>query len=142
MSETHRDEFVDSVLEEYAALYEEIEEGDRHEIDLRPRLVRRLFCNVLGWEHSEYEQEDEWNDVRFYDENRSPVVVVEGKRRGVDIDEGVPQVFRYASETPYADYLVSTNVDALRLYRRCGPSNPVAVRPPRRSWRPRPEAGF
>lgn len=127
MSETHRDEFVDSVLEEYAALYEEIEEGDRHEIDLRPRLVRRLFCNVLGWEHSEYEQEDEWNDVRFYDENRSPVVVVEGKRRGVDIDEGVPQVFRYASETPYADYLVSTNVDALRLYRRCDPSHPEAV---------------
>jgi type I restriction-modification system DNA methylase subunit len=121
------DDFINQILEEYSALYEEIEEGERRELDLRPRLIRRLFCNVLGWEHSEYAQEDEWNDVRFYDEDRTPVIIIEGKRRDVDIDEGVPQVFRYASETPYADLLISTNIDWFQLYRRCDSSHPDAI---------------
>ena len=127
MTGTHGDDFIDEIIEEYASLYEEIEDGERRELDLRPRLIRRLFCNVLGWEHSEYAQEDDWNDVRFYDEDRTPVIIIEGKKRDVDISEGVPQVFRYASETPYADLLISTNIDSFRLYRRCEPTHPDAV---------------
>ncbi|MFB6177113.1 MAG: type I restriction enzyme HsdR N-terminal domain-containing protein, partial [Halobaculum sp.] len=110
-------------IEEYTSLYDEIEEGDRRELDLRPRLIRRLFCNVLGWDHDEYEQEDEWNDIRFYDEDRTPVMLVEGKRREVSIEAGVSQVFRYASETPYAKLLVSTNIDSIRIYERCHASH-------------------
>lgn len=127
VSDVTGDEFINQILEEYSALYDEIEEGERREIDLRPRLIRRLFCNVLGWEHSEYAQEDEWNDVRFYDENRTPVIIIEGKRRNVDTDEGVPQVFDYASETPYAEFLISTNIDSFRLYRRCDASHQDAI---------------
>lgn len=127
MTEKYGDDFIDEIIKEYSSLYEEIEEGERQEIDLRPRLIRRLFCNVLGWDHSEYAQEDEWNDVRFYDQDRTPVIIIEGKRQDVDIDEGVPQVFRYASETPYADLLISTNIDSFRLYRRCDSSHPNAV---------------
>lgn len=125
--EASGDEFVDKVLEEYSALYDEIESGDRREIDVRPRQVRRLFCNVLGWSHEDYAQEDEWNDVRFYDEDRTPAIIIEGKRPGVDTATGVPQVFRYASETPYPDHLISTNIDSFKLYERCGPSHPEAV---------------
>ncbi len=142
MTEAHGDDFVDEIIEEYASLYEEIEEGERREIDLRPRLVRRLFCNVLGWDHSEYAQEDDWNDVRFYDEDRVPVIIVEGKRRDVGIDEGVPQVFRYAAETAHADLLVSTNIDSFRLYQQCDSSHPDAVTHHGVSARPITEVEF
>jgi type I restriction-modification system DNA methylase subunit len=142
MTEAHGDDFVDEIIEEYASLYEEIEEGERREIDLRPRLVRRLFCNVLGWDHSEYAQEDDWNDVRFYDEDRVPVIIIEGKRRDVGIDEGVPQVFRYAAETAHADLLVSTNIDSFRLYQQCDSSHPDAVTHHGVSARPITEVEF
>jgi len=127
MTGTHGGDFIDEIIEEYASLYEEIEDGERLEIDLRSRLIRRLFCNVLGWEHNEYAQEDDWNDVRFYDEDRTPVIIIEGKKRDIDIGEGVPQVFRYASETPYADLLISTNIDSFCLYRRCESNHPDAI---------------
>ena len=142
MTETHGAEFIDEIIEQYASLYQEIEEGDRREIDLRPRLVRRLFCNVLGWDHSEYAQEDDWNDVRFYDGDRLPAIILEGKRRDVGIDEGVAQVFRYASETAHADLLVSTNIDSFRLYQQCDPSHPDAVTHHGVSARPVTEIDF
>lgn len=122
-----RDGFVETVISEYSDLYGEIEEGDRAEHDLMPRLVDHLFVNALGWNKSDYEQEDDWNDVRFFDEDRNPVVIVEGKRRDVSVEEGIEQVFRYASETPYAKYIISTNVDAFHVYERCNGSAPDAV---------------
>lgn len=121
------DEFTEKVIEEYLALYDEIEAGDRAEHDLMPRLVDHLFINVLGFDRTDYAQEDEWNDIRFYDEDRKPVIIVEGKRRDVDVEEGIEQVFRYASETPYASYLVSTNIDEFILYERCSEDLPDAV---------------
>lgn len=114
--------FLERVTTAYRRLYDEIETGERAEGDLMPRLVRHLFVDALGYETTDYEQEDDWNDVRFYDGDRNPAVIVEGKRRGVDPSEGVPQVFEYASRTPYAEYFVVTNVDRLLLYRRCGES--------------------
>ncbi|WP_336361811.1 Eco57I restriction-modification methylase domain-containing protein [Haladaptatus sp. ZSTT2] len=122
-----RDDFVETVISEYSDLYSEIEEGERAEHDLMPRVVDHLFIEALGWEKSDYQQEDDWNDVRFFDEDRNPVVIVEGKRRGVNVDKGIDQVFRYASETPYARYLISTNVDSMHVYERCDGSNPDAI---------------
>lgn len=121
------DEFTEQVIKEYLSLYDEISEGDRAEYDLMPRLVDHLFLNVLGFDRSDYEQEDEWNDVRFFDEDRKPIIIVEGKRRDVDVEEGIGQVFRYASETPYAQYLISTNIDTLVLYERCDESRDGTV---------------
>lgn len=87
-----------------------------------PRLVRNLFVDALGYDTTDYEQENDWNDVRFYDDDRNPAVIVEGKRRDVSVEEGVEQVFRYAAETAYARYLVVTNVDRMLVYRRCDES--------------------
>ncbi|APX98528.1 hypothetical protein BB347_17620 (plasmid) [Natronorubrum daqingense] len=92
-----------------------------------PRLVDHLFVNALGWNKADYEQEDDWNDVRFFDADRNPVVIVEGKRRDVNVEEGIEQVFRYASDTPYAQYFISTNVDEFHVYERCNGSDPNAV---------------
>ena len=61
------DEFTEQVIDEYLSLYDEIEAGDRAEHDLMPRLVDHVFLSVLGFNRSDYEQEDEWNDVRFFD---------------------------------------------------------------------------
>lgn len=94
-----QDEFVDTVVNGYLDLYDEIQDGERAEHDLMPRLVDHLFINALGWEKSDYTQEDDWNDIRFYDDDRNPAIIVEGKRRDVDVDNGIDQVFRYASET-------------------------------------------
>lgn len=112
------DNFVERVITEYLKLYDEIEDGDRAEHDLMPRVVDHLFIGALSWAKKDYSQEDDWNDVRFYDEDRHPAIIVEGKRRDVDVEEGIEQVFRYASETPYAEYLISTNVDEFILYER------------------------
>ncbi|WP_181691321.1 Eco57I restriction-modification methylase domain-containing protein [Natronomonas sp. LN261] len=122
-----KDEFVEDVIIEYLDLYTEIQEGERAEHDLMPRLVDHLFINALGWEKSDYTQEDDWNDVRFYDDDRNPAIIVEGKRRDVDVEEGIQQVFRYASETPYARYLISTNVDKFIVYKRCDDTYENAV---------------
>lgn len=122
-----KDEFVESVISEYLDLYTEIQEGERAEHDLMPRLVDHLFINSLGWKKSDYTQEDDWNDVRFYDDDRNPVIIVEGKRRDVDVEEGIQQIFRYASETPYARYLIPTNVDKFIIYKRCDDDHENAV---------------
>jgi type I restriction-modification system DNA methylase subunit len=116
-------DFVGSVLESYRDFYEEIEEGSRNELDLTPRLVRILFCNeTLGWSESDYAQEDDLNDVRFYDDEQNPVVIIEAKRRDRDVEEGIDQAFRYASDSPYSKFLIATNFDELLVYRRCDES--------------------
>lgn len=112
------DDFVERLINEYLQLYDEIEDGDRAEHDLMPRVVDHLFIGALGWAKKDYSQEDDWNDIRFYDEDRHPAIIVEGKRRDIDVEEGIEQVFRYASETPYSEYLISTNVDKFILYER------------------------
>ncbi|MFC7198457.1 type I restriction enzyme HsdR N-terminal domain-containing protein [Halospeciosus flavus] len=116
------DKFVEQVFSSYQDLYDEIETGERMEHDLMPRLVRHLFLDALGFSPSDYEQEDDWNDVRFYDDERNPVIVVEGKKRDVDAEEGIDQAFRYASSTTYVRYLIATNVDKMLVYRRCDES--------------------
>ncbi|KAB1193368.1 N-6 DNA methylase [Haloferax sp. MBLA0076] len=121
------DEFTDSVIGEYLDLYAEIQTGERAEHDLMPRLIDHLFVNILDFSKADYEQEDEWNDIRFFDEDRNPVIIVEGKRRDVEVEEGIEQVFRYASGTPYVRFLVSTNIDNLLLYERCPKSHPDAI---------------
>lgn len=120
--DTGTKDFTTRIIEEYTALYDEIEDGDRAEHDLMPRLVRRLFINALGFDESDYEQENDWNDVRIYDENRNPVIIIEGKRRDVDVEEGIDQTFRYASDSPFTEYMISTNVDELIVYERCSSS--------------------
>lgn len=113
-------EFVSSVIEAYNEFYAEIDDGTRNELDLTPRLARLLFCNeTMGWDTSDYEQEDDLNDVRFYDDERNPVIIVEAKRRDRDVERGIDQAFRYASNSPYVEYLIATNFDRLLLYRRC-----------------------
>ena len=121
------DDFVEGVISEYTDLYAEIQDGERAEHDLMPRVVDHLFINALDWEKSDYTQEDDWNDVRFYDDDRNPAVIVEGKRRDIDVEAGIDQVFRYASESPYARYLISTNVDQLLVYKRCDETQQDAV---------------
>lgn len=113
-------DFTSSIIEAYNDFYDEIEEGNRNELDLTPRFARLLFCNdSMGWEESDYAQEDDLNDVRFYDDERNPVIIIEAKRRDRDVDDGIDQAFEYASESPYVEYLVATNFDRLLLYRRC-----------------------
>jgi type I restriction-modification system DNA methylase subunit len=122
-----QDEFVDTVVSEFLNLYDEIQDGERAEHDLMPRLVDHLFINALDWKKSDYTQEDDWNDVRFYDDDRNPAIIIEGKRRDVDVETGIDQVFRYASETPYARYLISTNIDQFLVYERCDAGHENAV---------------
>ena len=117
-----RNQFLESVITEYGDLYDEISDGDRAEHDLMPRLVDHLFINALGWQKSDYTQEDDWNDIRFFDNDRNPIIIVEGKRRDVDATEGIDQAFRYASSTTYVRYLIATNVDRMLVYRRCDES--------------------
>ena len=113
-------DFTSSIIDAYNEFYNEVEEGDRNELDLTPRFARLLFCNeTLGWDESDYAQEDDLNDVRFYDDERNPVIIVEAKRRDRDVEEGIDQAFEYASDSPYVKYLIATNFDKLLLYRRC-----------------------
>jgi len=113
-------DFASSIIEAYNSFYGEIEDGERNELDLTPRLARILFCNAtLGWDESDYAQEDDLNDVRFYDDERNPVIIIEAKRRDRDVSEGIDQAFRYASDSPYVQFLIATNFDELLVYRRC-----------------------
>ncbi|MCW8172742.1 hypothetical protein D8S78_12525 [Natrialba swarupiae] len=96
-----------------------MEEGDRNELDLTPRFARLLCNETLGWDESDYAQEDDRNDVRFYDDERHPVIIIEAKRRDRDVEVGIDQAFEYASDSPYTRYLIATNFDKLLLYRRC-----------------------
>lgn len=119
MSSTTSD-FISSVIEAYNSFYEEIDGSTRNELDLTPRFARLLFCNeTLGWDESDYAQEDDLNDIRFYDDEQNPVIIVEAKRRNRDVEEGIDQAFRYVSNSPYVDYFIATNFDRLLLYRRC-----------------------
>lgn len=122
-----QDDFVNDVVSEYLELYDEIDDGERAEHDLVPRLVDHLFINALEWKKSDYTQEDNWNDIRFYDDDRNPAIIVEGKRRDVNVENGIDQVFRYASETPYARHLISTNIDQFIVYERCDDSHENAI---------------
>ena len=122
-TKTPADEFVEDIIAEYSDLYDEIgDDVDRAEHDLVPRLIDHLFINTLDWSKSDYQQEDDWNDVRFFDDDGHPVIIIEGKRRSVDVEEGIDQAFEYASRTTYVRYLIATNVDRMLLYRRCGES--------------------
>ncbi|MDB2286785.1 N-6 DNA methylase [Halorubrum ezzemoulense] len=128
MSSTTSD-FISSVIEAYNSFYEEIDGGTRNELDLTPRFARLLFCNeTLGWDESDYAQEDDLNDIRFYDDEQNPVIIVEAKRRDRDVEEGIDQAFRYASNSPYVDYFIATNFDRLLLYRRCDEDTADEVR--------------
>lgn len=120
-SQSPADAFIESVVTEYQDLYAEIGsgEGNRKEYDLMPRLIQHLFLGALGYSATDYEQEDQWNDIRFYDDDRNPVIIVEGKRRDIDVSEGIPQAFAYAAETTYVRYIIVTNIDKMRVYRRC-----------------------
>ncbi len=112
----HGDDLLEEVVDAYSNFYDEIETGEHSEPDLIPRLVREVFTGALGWENSDYEQETDWNDVRFYDENRRAVMLVEAKARDVDVDEGIDQAFRYGSDCPYVQYLVATNFDTMKIF--------------------------
>lgn len=116
-------DFVEDVIEAYLDFYEEIEGGEHKELDLTPRFVRLLFCNdSLGWDETDYAQEDELNDVRLYDENQNPVIIIEAKRRERDVEEGIDQAFKYTSESPYIEFFAATNFRELLLYQRCAES--------------------
>lgn len=121
-SEDHEQDFTEAILDAYTAIYEEIEEGERAEHDLMPRLVRNLFLGALGFDASDYEQENDWNDIRLYDNDHNPAIIVEGKNRDLDAGEAIDQAFEYASHTTYPRFLIATNVDRLLLYRRCDES--------------------
>lgn len=113
-------DFTTSIINAYNDFYDEIDEGDHNELDLTPRFARLLFCNAtLGWDESDYAQEDDRNDIRFYDDERHPLIIIEAKRRDRDVEAGIDQAFEYASENPYTRFLIATNFDKLLLYRRC-----------------------
>jgi type I restriction-modification system DNA methylase subunit len=113
-------DFTTSIIDAYNDFYDEIEEGNHNELDLTPRFARLLFCNeTLGWDESDYAQEDDQNDVRLYDDERHAVIIIEAKRRDRDVEVGIDQAFEYASDSPYTKYLIATNFDKLLLYRRC-----------------------
>ena len=110
---TDGEAFIETVLDEYAAIYEQIEIGERDEHDVMPRLVRHLFLEALGFDASKYEQENDWNDIRLYDDDHNPVIIVEGKNRDLNAEKGIDQAFKYASRTNYIRYLIATNLDRL-----------------------------
>ena len=120
-------ERIQDILNEYAAIYREIDFEDRPEPDVVPRLINHLFINVLGHDESDYEQENDWNDIIFRDDDGNAVIVVEAKRRSVDVDEGVEQGFEYCGERNYVEYFVSTNIDRFRLYKACDPDEEDAI---------------
>lgn len=112
---------IREILTEYAAIYREIEFEDRPESDIVPRLINHLFINVLGHDESDYEQENDWNDILFRDDDDNAVIVIEAKRRSVEVEEGINQGFEYAGDRNYVEYLISTNLDKFLLYKACSP---------------------
>lgn len=120
-------ERIRKILNEYAAIYREIDFEDRAEPDVVPRLINHLFINVLGHNESHYEQENDWNDIIFRDDDGNAVIVVEAKRRSVDVEEGRDQGFEYCSERNYVEYFVSTNIDKFHLYKTCSADDPDAI---------------
>lgn len=120
-------ERIQDILNEYAAIYREIDFEDRPEPDVVPRLINHLFINVLGHDESDYEQENDWNDIIFRDDDGNAVIVVEAKRRSVDVENGVEQGFEYCGERNYVEYFVSTNIDHFQLYKACDPDEDGAI---------------
>jgi type I site-specific restriction endonuclease len=118
--------FIKEVLNEYAAIYREIDFEDRPEHDVVPRLINHLFIEVLGHDEADYEQENDWNDVIFKDDDGNAVVVIEAKRRSVDVEEGIEQGFEYAAGRNYVEYFISTNIDKFYLYETCDEEHPDA----------------
>lgn len=114
-------QFINNVLNQYASLYRDIDFEDRREDDVVPRLINKLFIQVLGHEESHYEQENDWNDVIIKDDDGNAVIVIEAKRRSVDVEEGIDQGFEYVSDRNYVEYFISTNIDKLQLYKTCDP---------------------
>lgn len=119
--------FIQEILNEYAAIYREIDFEDRREPDVVPRIINHLFINVLDHSEDDYEQENDWNDIVFRDDDGNAVIVVEAKRRSVDVEEGIEQGFEYAGERNYVEYFVSTNLDKFWVYQTCDPDHPDAV---------------
>ncbi|SNR68194.1 Eco57I restriction-modification methylase domain-containing protein [Halorubrum vacuolatum] len=118
--------FIQNILNEYAAIYREIDFEDRPEPDIVPRLIKHLFINVLDHSENDYEQENDWNDIIFKDADNNAVIVVEAKRRSVDVEEGIEQGFEYAAERNYVEYFISTNLDKLLVYETCEETHPDA----------------
>jgi len=120
------EDFIQEVLNEYAAIFREIDYEDRPEHDVVPRLINHLFINVLGHDESDYEQENDWNDVIIKDDDGNAVIVIEAKRRSVPVEEGIDQGFDYAGDRSYVEYFISTNINQLRLYEACDQDHPDA----------------
>mgnify|MGYP000200472804 CR=1 FL=1 len=118
--------FIQEILNEYAAIYREIDFEDRPEPDVVPRIINHLFINVLDHDENDYEQENDWNDIIFKDDDGNAVIVVEAKRRSVDVKNGIDQGFEYAGDRNYVEYFVSTNLDKFLLYETCDPNHPDA----------------
>jgi methylase of polypeptide subunit release factors len=125
LSDAEQD-FIRNVLNEYAAIYREIDFEDRAEPDLVPRLINHLFINILNHTENDYEQENDWNDIIFKDDDNNAIIIVEAKRRSVDVESGIDQGFEYASERNYVEYFISTNLDKFYLYQNCDPDHPDA----------------
>lgn len=121
------EDFIKDVLNEYAAIFREINYEDRPEHDVVPRLINHLFINVLGHSENHYEQENNWNDVIIKDDDGNAVIVIEAKRRSVPVEEGVDQGFEYAGDRSYVEYIISTNINRFRLYEACDPDHPDAI---------------
>jgi len=125
LSDVEQD-FIQDILKEYAAIYRAIDFEDRDEADVVPRLIRHLFINVLGHAESDYEQENNWNDIIFKDDDSNAVIVVEAKRRSVDIKTAIDQGFEYAGERNYVEYFIATNINQFWLYETCDEDHPDA----------------
>ena len=119
-------EFIQDILNEYAAIYREIDFEDRAESDVVPRLINHIFINVLDHAESDYEQENDWNDIIVRDDDGNAVIVVEAKRRSVDVENGIDQGFEYAGDRNYVEYFVSTNINEFLLYKTCSQDHPDA----------------
>lgn len=125
LSEPEED-FIQNVLNEYAAIYRETDYEDRPEHDVVPRLIRHVFINVLGHDESDYEQENDWNDVVIKDDDGNTVIVIEAKRRSVDVKNGIDQGLDYAGDRAYVEYVISTNVDEFLIFEACSKDHPDA----------------
>ncbi len=119
-------DFIQRILNEYAAIYREIDFEDRPESDVVPRIINHLFIEVLDHSENDYEQENDWNDIIFKDDDDNAVIVVEAKRRSVDVENGIDQGFEYAGSRNYVEYFISTNLNKFWLYKTCDPDHPDA----------------
>lgn len=125
LSEAEED-FIKEVLNETTTIFRDIEYKNPKESDLIPRIINKLFINVLDHEAKHYEQESDWNDVIIKDDDGNAVIVIEGKRRSVDVEDGIDQGFDYAGDRNYVEYLVSTNLNEFIIFEACSEDRPDA----------------